>query len=153
MLKKLSLGTLYPVTAFMTGYMVLYLMLETIYGGPWSWWYPIMLGASILLLAGGVHVIAPRVKNRWLSAVAGVLPLIMCGAFGALPLRCWIFAIAIAFASWAGLALASAIKRTATTGLMAALILAASWAPPSVRSLTVYFSPNLQTQTQRCCFG
>ena len=130
MLKILSAGILNVVTAFLTGYMVLYVMLQTVNGGPWSWWYPIMLGASILLLVGGVHVVASGVKKGSLVALAGVLPLIMCGAFGGLPLRCWVFAIAVALVTWAGLALASAFKRTAITGLIAAVILAASWVLP-----------------------
>jgi hypothetical protein len=140
MLKIWSAGILYVVTAFQTGYLVLYAMLQTVNGGPWSWWYPIMLGASILLLVGGVHVVAFRVKEGWLVVLAAALPLAMCGAFGGLPLRCWVFAIAVAVVTWASLALASAFKRAAITGLIATLILAASWVPPSVRTLSVYFS-------------
>jgi hypothetical protein len=124
--------------------MALFLMLQTINGGPWSWSYPIILGASILLLVGAVHVVASRVKKGWFAALPGIFPLIICGAFGGLPLICWGFSTATALVTWAGLALASALRRAATTGLMAALIIAAAWAPPSTRTLIAYFSPKPQ---------
>ena len=141
MQKNLSAGILYIVTACLTGYMALYVMLQTINGAPSSWLHPIMLGASILLLVSGVHVIASRVKKGWLVTIAGFLPIIMCGVFGGLPPRCWLFAISTALVTWASLALASAFKKRAIMGLVAALILAALWALPYVRTLSDYFSP------------
>jgi len=58
------------VTAVVTGYWALRLMFLPLNGGPQSWWPPIMLGASILLLGGGMHVVAPQVRGVWLVLLA-----------------------------------------------------------------------------------
>ena len=141
MLIRYSASILFVLTAFLTGYITLYGMLQTLNGAPWFWWYPIMLGASILLLVGGVHAIAPRVKRIWLIVLAATIPLILCGVFGGLPLRCWLFAIVVASVTWATISLASAFQRAGVTAFIASLILAAPWVTPSVHTLNVYFSP------------
>jgi hypothetical protein len=135
-------GILCVLTALLTGYAALWEMLQTINGGPWSWLYPIMLGASILLLVGGVRTFAPRIGGGWLAAFAAAIPLALCAPFGGLPLRCWIFAAVLALATWTCLAIGSAIKKAATVAFIAILVLTASWLPGTMNTFHVYFSPN-----------
>lgn len=136
-----AVGTLLLVTALVTGYWEFYLMVRPSIGGPWSWWYPTMFGASILQLVGGILLLLPRMKKRWLVVLALAVPLILCTAFG-VSLWCGIFAAAIGFATWAALGLASAFKRPSVVPLTASLALALWWIPASVYNLRVYFSPN-----------
>ncbi|HWO30867.1 MAG TPA: hypothetical protein VNO32_18890, partial [Candidatus Acidoferrum sp.] len=53
-------GILYCITALLTGHAAFYMMMQTVNGGPWSWWGPIMLGAAILLMTASIHTLAPR---------------------------------------------------------------------------------------------
>lgn len=137
-------GVLYGVTAFITGYAVLYQMLQKINGGPWSWWYPISLGSSILLLVGSVHAVAPEVSVGWLIALAAAIPLAICGLFGGLPLRCWVFAVALALAAWVGFIIDSAVRRSDIAAFIASSVLTASWLPLSMNTFRAYLSPNSQ---------
>ena len=133
---------MYVVTAVITGYWALRLMFLPLNGGPQSSWPPIMLGASILLLGGGIHVVVPQVRGAWLVLFAAALPLVLCAVlFGALASRCWLFALAVAVGTWITQAVASALKRAELVALIASLILAASWVPGTVNTLRLYFSP------------
>src|SRR5215469_12289907 len=108
-MKKVT-GVIHVLTALVTGLWAIYLIGLPSIGGPWSWWYPINLAASILLLVGGLHIAVLQLKQLWLVAVA----------FG-LSLFCWnvavwfreglIFAGATALATWCALALSSLWKR------------------------------------------
>jgi hypothetical protein len=138
MLKKWSAGTLYVVTAFLTGYWGLRMMFTP--GG--VWWLLSMFGAPILLLVAGILTLFPQVKKRWLLSLAVAIPLVIWVAF----LReflwtYWIFTAAVALIAWGILALASALKKNWLAGFVASLILAASWTPMSVEALSEYFSP------------
>ncbi len=137
---KQTVGILFLLTAFVTGYWEFYLMVRPLIGGPWSWWYPIMFGASILLLVGAVLVLLPRMKSRWLVALAVAVPLILCSPFG-VSWSCAIFVAAIGFATWGTLALASACKRPWVVPFTAGVVLAAWWIPASVHSVGTYLSP------------
>jgi hypothetical protein len=139
MLMKKVTGVLHVLTALVTGFWAIYLIGLPSIGGPWSWWYPINLAASILLLVGGLHIAAPQLKHLWLLAVA----------FG-LSLLCWnlavwfreglIFAGASALATWCALALSSFWKRGWIVSLVATLLLATWWIPQSVRTFAAFFS-------------
>lgn len=130
------------MTAFITGYWALRLMFLPLNGGAQPWWPPIMLGASILLLGGGMHVVVPQVRGVWLVLFAAVLPLALCAVlFGALAFRCGFFALAVALSMWITQALASVVKRAGGLALIVSLILAVSWVPGSVNTLRLYFSP------------
>jgi hypothetical protein len=109
MLVKGLTGVLHVLTALVTGFWAIYLIGLPSIGGPWSWWYPINLAASILLL-GGLHIAVPQLKQWWLLAVA----------FG-LSLLCWnlavwfreglLFAVGAVLETWCVLALSSLWKR------------------------------------------
>ena len=130
------------MTAVVTGYWALRLMFLPLNGGPQSWWPPIMLGASILLLGGGMHVVAPQVRGVWLVLLAAVLPLALCAVlFGALAFRCGFFALVVALSMWITQSLASAVNRAGGLALIVSLILAVSWVPGSLNTLRLYFSP------------
>jgi hypothetical protein len=134
-------GTLFLVTALVTGYWEFYLMVRPLIGGPWSWWYPTMFGASTLLLVGGILLILPRMKKAWLVALALAVPLILCAPFG-VSLSCGIFVAAIGFITWAALSVASAFKRPSVVPLTASVPLAVWWIPASAYNVRIYFSPN-----------
>ncbi len=141
-MRRAAAGSLYVVTAAITGYSALRLMFLPLNGGTQSWWSPIMLGGSILLLGGGIHAVIPRVKGVWLALFAAALPLVLCAViFGALPSRCWLFTLGVALSMWIIQAVTSVFKRTELAALIATLILAASWVPLSVITLRLYFSP------------
>lgn len=141
MLIRWAPAALYAVTAVLTGYSALYQMLQTINGGPWSWWFPIMLGASILLLIGSFHNVAPLVRPVWLAVIAAAIPLAICSVFGSLPLRCWVFALAVATLAWASLAVTTSVQNVSLTAFIASLMLAVSWLPVSFHTFHIYFSP------------
>ena len=71
----LALGILYVLTAVVSGCWELYLMLRPTIGGPWSWWYPITLVASVLLLVGGILTMVSGVRPARLLVLAGSLVL------------------------------------------------------------------------------
>lgn len=134
-------GILYVVTAIVSGYWEVSLMLRPLIGGPWSWWYMIMLGASVLLLVGGVHTVAPQVREGWLVALAAIVPLLLGGLF-----RYWswvwlIFIVATVLVAWGTLTLASVLQRGWVVAFLASVLLAAWWVPASVRTFDAYLSP------------
>ena len=142
LLRRVVAGVLCVMTAVITGYWALRLMFPPVNAGPQSWWPAIMLGASILLLGGGVHTVVPPVRGAWLVLFAAAFPLVLYAVhFRALPSRCWFFALAVALSMWITQALASALKRAQYVVLITSLILAASWVPVSVNTLRFYFSP------------
>jgi len=141
-LRRAGAGALYLLTSVMTGYWALRLMFLPLNGGPHSPWPPIMLGASILLLAGGVHAVIPRVQGVWLALLAFAIPLALCAAlFQNLAARCWFFALAIALSAWIIQTIASAFKTAELVPLITSLMLAASWVPLSVNTVRLYFAP------------
>jgi hypothetical protein len=68
-------GILYVVTAFVSGYWEFNLMMRPLIGGPSSWWYPVTLGASVLLLAGGILTLVSQMKSGRLVAFVASLVL------------------------------------------------------------------------------
>jgi len=134
-------GILYIVTAIVSGYWEASLMLRPLIGGPWSWWYIIMLGASVLLLVGGVHSIAPQVRCGWLVALAVIVPLILWTAFRDGSWVWLLFTVVMALVAWGTLALASTVQRSSVVAIIASVVLATWWVPASVRTLGAYFSP------------
>jgi hypothetical protein len=133
-------GMIYAATALLTGYATLYQILQTANGGPWSWWYPIMLGGSILLVVGDIREIVPKLNSLWLVALSALIPLALCGILGGLPLRCWAFGIGLGFIAWIGLAVGSTTRQLNFLTLASSLTLLASWLPMSVRTFRVYLS-------------
>lgn len=73
---KRAAGVLYVVTALVSGFWASYLIGRASIGGPWSWWYVVTLGASVLLLVGGVHTVLPQVRRDWLVAIAAGISLL-----------------------------------------------------------------------------
>jgi hypothetical protein len=61
-------GILYVVSAFVSGYWEFNLMMRPLIGGPSSWWYPVTLGASAVLLVGGILTLVSQMKSGWLLA-------------------------------------------------------------------------------------
>jgi hypothetical protein len=117
-------------------------MVLPVNGDPLSGWPAIMLGASILLLGGGIHAVVPRIRRAWFVLFAGGIPVVLCAVlFRALPLRCWFLAFAVALCMGIIQALARALKRAEYVVLITSLILAASWVPVTVHTLHAYFSP------------
>jgi len=135
-----TVSMLYFVTAFVTGYWECYLLVRPVNGGPWSWWFPITLGASIVLLIGGILTIVPRMKNKWLVVIALVVPLLLCSPFG-WSWTCAIYAASLALLTWVVLALAAALKRSWIVTLVACLVLASWWIWAAAYNLGVYLSP------------
>jgi len=134
-------GVLYVVTALVSGYWEVSLMLRPLIGGPWSWWYMIMLGASVLLLVGGASAIAPQFQDGWFVTLAAIVPLLLGVLF-----RHWswvwlVFIVATVLVAWGALALASALQRGWVVALIASLLLAAWWVPASIRIFGAYLSP------------
>ena len=66
-------GILYVATALISGYLEVSLSLRPLIGGPWSWWYAAILGASVMLLVGGVLSIASQMKSAWFVALLASL--------------------------------------------------------------------------------
>jgi hypothetical protein len=71
----LAIGILYLLTAIISGCWELYLMLRPTIGGPWSWWYPITLVASVLLLLGGIVTMVSGARSARFVALASSLVL------------------------------------------------------------------------------
>jgi hypothetical protein len=140
MLMKRVASILHVVTAFVTGCWAIYLIGLPSVGGPWSWWYPIILAASILLLVGGVHMALPRLRRGWLVLIAAVFS-ILSWNLGTWLREALIFAGVMAATAWCVLALASLSKRAWVVSFIASLLLAVWWVPQSVRTLNAFFSP------------
>ena len=69
-----KLGSLYLLTAVISGYWEVYLMLRPLIGGPSSPWYEITLAASVVLLVAGIFTMLnpakwPRVMGLAASLV------------------------------------------------------------------------------------
>jgi hypothetical protein len=138
---------LYCVTGLLCGHAAFFMMMQTVNGGPWSMWGPIMLGAAILLMVAGIRAAAPRLAVFWLAAIAATTTLVICTAFGTWPLRCWLFAAILGVSAWAVLKVDAAIKRGDVAALLVTLLLAASWASISVNTVHAYLSPNASSST------
>lgn len=134
-------GLLYVVTGLVTGYAAVYQMMQTVNGGPWSWSYPLMLGASVLLIVCGVQNAFSGIAAVWLAIIAAVLPVAFCALFGAIPARCWGFAIIIGAVSWACFTFAGG-RRPGLPAVIASGALVASWLPSSVATIYAYLFPN-----------
>jgi hypothetical protein len=119
------------------------MMMQTVNGGPWSWWGPIMLGAAILLMVAGIRAVASRLAVVWLAAIAAMAPLVICTAFGTWPLRCWVFAVVLGLIAWVILKVDATIKRGDIAALSVSLFIAASWTSISVNTIHAYLSPNI----------
>jgi len=134
-------GIFHVVTALVTGYWGLQVMFSDSSGGRFFWWPVTMLGASIVLLAGGILILFPQIKKRWLTALAGTILLVIWAAL----IRdfSWtysIFAAAATLITWGTLAFASALKRPATAPLLASLMLTVAWLPGSVYAFRATFA-------------
>lgn len=140
-------GLLYVVTGLLTGYAAVYQMMQTVNGGPWSWSYPFMLGASVLVLVSGVQNVFADIGAVWLALIAAVLPIGFCALFGTVPVRCWVFAIIIGAVTWACFTLAGG-RRPGLPALIASGALIASWLPSSVATIYAYLFPNLPAVNQ-----
>jgi hypothetical protein len=142
---KYGVSLLYASAALVSGGWELYLMMRPLIGGPQSWWYPVMFGASILLLVGVIYTLFPRLKKPWLIVLVSAVPLLLCGILGSLEWRCWVYAITLALGAWGILALATHFNRTSLVALIPSLVLVAWWAPASIytclRALGLYLSP------------
>lgn len=104
-----------------------------------------MLGAAILLMVAGIHTFAPRLAVIWLASIAAATPLAICTPFGTWPLRCWIFAGALALSAWVFLRIDAIVKRGDVAALSASVLLAASWASITVNTLHAYLSQNAES--------
>lgn len=127
-MREPTTGALYVVTAIVTGSWSVYLIGCVSIGGPSSGWYVITLGASILMLIGGIHVLLPRLRRVWLLAIALAVSTLPWNLDG------WLSALVVTSVAWGGLAAASIIRRPAVMPLLASLILGAWWFPASVYS-------------------
>jgi hypothetical protein len=134
-------GSFYLVTGLLTGYAAVYQMMQTVNGGSWSWSYPLMLGASVLLLVSGVHDMFVNISTVWLALIAAAFPIGFCALFGATPVRCWVFAIFIGAVTWACFTLAGG-RRPGLPALIGSSALIASWLPSSVATMYAYLFRN-----------
>ena len=142
LMRRAIIGGLCVLTAVISGYWAFRLMYPPVIGGPQAWWPAFMLGASILLLGGGIQAVFPQVRRVWFVLFAGAFPLVLCAVvIGALPSRCWLIAFAVALCMGITQALAWALKKVEYVALITSLIVAASWVPVSVNTLRAYFSP------------
>jgi len=136
-------GTIYIVTALVTGYWGLVAMFTPSGGGGMFWWPLTMFGAPILLLVGGILTFFPQAKKGWLVGLVGA---ILFATWATLirdfSLTYWIFAVGLVFVTLGVLVLASALTRTEVVALIATLALTASWLPGSVNAARAYFFPN-----------
>jgi hypothetical protein len=71
---KAATGALFVATALATGCWEGMLMMRQVLGGPGSAWYPLMFGASILLLNGSISTVPQATKVAWLTALAIFVP-------------------------------------------------------------------------------
>jgi len=111
--------------------------------GTKSWWPPIMLGASILLMGSGLQVVVPPLRGVWLVLLAGALPLLLgIAVFRTVPPRGVAFALSVAFVMWIIQQLSSAMNRRGSLVLVASLVLAVSWVPFSINAVRSYLSPS-----------
>ncbi len=140
-MKRAVAGSLYLVTALITGYPALQLLF-TPTGGSFFWWPWVMFGASVLVMVGGIQTIVPRMKQRWSVAIAAAVPLILWIVFIREFLWIfWIFAATLTLLTWGIVAFASALNRNWVAGFAASLTLAVAWLPTSVEAWVLYFSP------------
>lgn len=93
-------GVLYVATALVSGFWEISLMLRPLIGGPWSWWYVLTLGASVLLLVGGVHTVVPEVRGAWLVALAVIVPLVLWSLFRDGSWVWLVFTVVTALVAW-----------------------------------------------------
>ncbi len=71
---KQAAGMLYVFTALVSGYWEFNLMLRPLIGGPASFWYPVTLCASVVLLIGGLLILMSRTKvGGPLALLAGLV--------------------------------------------------------------------------------
>jgi hypothetical protein len=141
MFLKILTVTLNILAALATGFWAIYLIGLSSVGAPWSWWYPVSLAASILLLVGGLHIAVPQLKQFWLVAVATGVSL-LCWNLGTWFREGLMFAAVTGLGTWSALVFASFCKRNWVVSLIASLLLAAWWVPQAVRTLAAFFSPS-----------
>ena len=142
-------GLLYVSTGLLTGYAALYQMMQTVNGGPWSWCYPVMIAASVLVLVSGVHFTVPKLDPIWLAAIAAAIPIAVCTFFGRIPGRCWAFAAIIAMITWACFTFIGGARRQSLPALIANGVLLTSWIPSSATTIYAYMTLNSPSMTAR----
>jgi hypothetical protein len=128
-------GVLYSGTGILTGYDSLYMMMQTVNGGAWSWWSPAMLGAAILLMIAGIHALAPRLGILWLSLVAVAIPLGICSLAGEWPLVWLISAAVLGLLAWAILRIEAGLRRGDVAAFSVSILMIVSWASASVNTV------------------
>jgi hypothetical protein len=149
-MKRSAVSALCILTTLVTAYYALRLMFGSVNGGPRLWWPWLMLGASILLLVGGVHLVIPRVCPFVPFLGAPVIPLLLClGLLGHVVVRCWLFAGAILLGTCVIECLIWVSRKPGLTLLITSLLLAGSWVPFSVNIWRGYFSPYPQVLDPR----
>jgi len=131
---KAVLGTLFVVTALATGYWECFLMMRQVIGAPGSAWYPLTLGASIVLLSGGILTLFPATRVVWLVAIAILIPFALCVPLG-VTWPCMVFSLATGLATWGAFALATTFNRMSLVPLFAGVALAAWWIPEFAYSI------------------
>jgi hypothetical protein len=154
LINRAIVGGLCVLTAVISGYWALKLMMVLLVNGELLFGRPaIMLGASIQLLGSGIHSVVPQVRGAWFVLIAAAAPLVLCAvAFSNIPSTCWFFAFAVALCMGITQAISRALKRAEYEILITSLILGASWAPISFDMLHAYFSRSSSLPTPILAF-
>jgi hypothetical protein len=143
-LSKRSVGGLYIVTALLTGYWEFSIMMQTAIGRPWSWWYPVTFGASILLLLGGISTIFSRVRKEWILILAIIVVMAFCAVIGCWSYWTWVctgYVAGMMVVVWSSLALAGAVNKSWLVPFMASAVLASRWIPGVITDFDQFLSP------------
>jgi hypothetical protein len=134
-------GTLYLVTALVTGFFGLRVMFAPYFSGPFYWLPLIAFGAPILLLVGGILTLFPRTKKELLVAVPGIILFVVWVIFTRYSSwTYWIFSVAVIFVNWGVLATRSAAHKDDLAALIASLLLAVIWIPGSLHTFLANLS-------------
>ena len=143
-LTKRSVGGLYIVTALLTGYWEFSIMMQTAIGRPWSWWYPVTFGASILLLLGGISTVFSRVRKEWTLILTFIVVMVFCAVIGCWTYWTWVctgYVSGMMLVVWSALTLAGAVNKSWLVPFIASFVLASRWVPGVINDFEQFLSP------------
>ena len=143
-LTKRSVGGLYIVTSLLTGYWEFSIMMQTTIGRPWSWWYPVAFGASILLLLGGISTVFSRVRKEWTLILTFIVVMVFCAFIGCWAYWTWLctgYVSGMTLIVWSALTLAGTVNKSWLVPFISSVVLASWWVRGVINDFYLFLSP------------
>ena len=132
-----SAGILSILTAFVAGYWGAQAMFTFVPDSAFFWLPMVTFGAPILLLVGAILILFPNLGKTWFLAFVSMILIAFWVVFVRENLNAyWVFSGIVLLLTWSSVTLATAIRKRATIGFGASIILLLVWLRPFIKILS-----------------